>query len=118
MSVYILFQAAGTGTQGIMSMLPMMGILFLIFWFLILRPQKKEQDRHAQFIGSLKSGDEVVTDSGLVGTIRRVEERFVVLEIDKRVKVRVLRSKIQASASELLEPPIEVVDAEPTEPKE
>lgn len=74
--------------------------MLLIFFFLIIRPQMRQQKAHAERVAGLKRGDEVVTAGGLVGRIVKVDERFVELEIAKGVRVRAVRSTI----GEVLQP--------------
>jgi preprotein translocase subunit YajC len=74
-------------------LVPLLAILF-IYYFILIRPQQKESSRHRQLLESLKKGDEVVTDSGLVGTIVAVQDRFVVLKSGENVKLKFLKGKI------------------------
>lgn len=71
--------------------------IFVIFYFLIIRPQAKKQKEHQKFVTELKRGDEVVTASGILGRIEGISEQFVTLEISDGVKVKMLRSQIAAS---------------------
>lgn len=72
---------------------PLLAILF-IYYFILIRPQQKESQRHRKLLDSLKKGDEVVTDSGLVGTVVAVQDEYVVLKAGENVKLKFLRSKI------------------------
>ena len=76
-----------------MQFLPFVGMI-LIFWFLIIRPQMKQQKAHQQKIAGLKRGDEVVTAGGLVGKVTKIDENYAELEISKGVKVRAVKSTI------------------------
>jgi preprotein translocase subunit YajC len=72
-------------------------LIFVIFWFLVIRPQQKKAKDHRQMVSSLKKGDEVYTDSGIRGTIvNRVDEgqNEVTLEIAPKVQIRVLRARV------------------------
>ncbi len=91
-------QAAGTAPQ--QSMLEMMipfVAMFVIMYFLIIRPQAKRQKEHQNFLNELKRGDEVVTTSGILGRIEGINETFVTVEIADGVRVKMLRSQIASS---------------------
>ena len=68
--------------------------LFLVFYLFIIRPQSKRQKEIQNKVASIKKGDKVVTSGGLVGTALSVEENSVMLEIDKDVKVRLLKTAV------------------------
>lgn len=73
--------------------------IFVIFYFLIIRPQSKRLKSHEQFLTGLKRGDEVITASGILGRIDGLTDQFVTLEIADGVKVRMLRKQVAASQS-------------------
>ncbi|MDP6933313.1 MAG: preprotein translocase subunit YajC, partial [Myxococcota bacterium] len=73
----------------LMDSLPMMVAILAIFYFLLIRPQKKEQDEHKKLLSALKKGDKVVTGSGLHGRIWSVGEHEVSLELSDKVRVTV-----------------------------
>lgn len=81
-------------------MLPFV-VIFAVFYFLIIRPQGKKQKEHQGFLTQLKRGDEVVTSSGILGTIDGLTDLYVTLEIATNVKIKVLRAQIAASAKNL-----------------
>ena len=90
--------AAGAGATAAqppawLQILPWVAI-FAVFWFLMIRPQMRQQKAHAARIAGLKRGDEVVTAGGLVGRITKVEDKFVELELAKGMRVRAVRSTI------------------------
>lgn len=70
------------------------GFVFLIFYFLIIRPQGKRQRKHQDFIGGLKRGDEVLTASGILGRIEGLTDQFVTLEIADGVRIKVLKNQV------------------------
>ena len=76
-----------------LQILPWVGI-FAVFWFLMIRPQMRQQKAHQEKVAGLKRGDEVVTAGGLVGKITKVEEQFVELELAKGMKVRAVKHTI------------------------
>lgn len=84
---------AGTGANPIMSFMPII-LIFVIFYFLLIRPQKKTQDDHRKMVMSLKKNDEVVTNGGIHGTIVNVKENTVVLKIDDNVKIEIQKNSV------------------------
>lgn len=77
-------------------------LIFLVFFFLVIRPAQRRQKTHATFTSSMKRGDSVLTSGGILGTIEGITDQFVTLEIADGVKIRILRSQIASSASEEL----------------
>ena len=69
-------------------------IMFGIFYFLLIRPQQKRQREHQAILSRLKKGDRVVTNGGLIGTIYKLTENELDIEIADRVKVKVLRQQV------------------------
>lgn len=78
----------------LMQMLPMLAICYLIFYFMVIKPQETKNKKHATLVASLKRGDSVVTSSGIVGKVANVEKDHVMLEIAQNVKVKVLMSYV------------------------
>jgi preprotein translocase subunit YajC len=90
--------AAGPfGGGAIMQLAPLL-IMFLIFYFLLIRPQQKKQRDHQDWLKNLSKEDEVVTSGGLVGKIKGLTDQVVTLELQEKVRVRVLRSHIAGKA--------------------
>lgn len=87
-------QSPVSPTQSLMSSLVPVLVIFGIFYFLIIRPQKKKDREHKSFLESLKKGDEVLTQSGIYGRIAAVTEGIVTLEVAQNVKIRVAKSTI------------------------
>jgi len=94
-SVLSLLAAAGAaGSPPVwLSYLPFVA-MGLIFWFLIMRPQMKQQKAHRAKLESIKRGDEVLTGGGLVGKVVRVDENYVDVEIAQGVKVKAVKTTI------------------------
>lgn len=91
--------AGGGGLGGIEGLLPLV-LIFVVFYFLLIRPQQKKAKQHREMIAALRRGDRIVTNGGLVGTISRiVNDGELMLEIADGVKVRVMRSMIAESLS-------------------
>jgi len=61
--------------------------IFAIFYFLIIRPQKKERERHRRLIESLKKGDRVITSAGVWGTVVDIGDRTVTLKVDANTRI-------------------------------
>ena len=78
---------------GLMSFLPLI-IIFVIFYFLLIRPQMKRAKEHKNLVASLNTGDEVVTNGGLLGKITNVGESFVTVELAENVKIKVQKHAI------------------------
>ncbi len=91
----ILSAAATTAGQppAWMSFLPLVAMGF-IFWFLILRPQMRQQKEHKAKIGALKRNDMVVTAGGLIGKVIKIDDHYVELELAPNVKVKAVRTTI------------------------
>lgn len=88
-------QSAGGGGGDIFGLIVPMALIFVVFYFLIIRPQSKKVKEHKAMVDALKRGDRVVTSGGLIGTIQRVvSDREAVLEIADGVRVRIVRQMI------------------------
>jgi len=91
---------------GLVGMLLPLAVFVVIFYFLIVRPQKKRQRQHEEMLASIRKGDVVVTAGGFWGTVREVKDDSFIIEIADGVKVRILKSSIQMKRA--------VADAEPS----
>jgi preprotein translocase subunit YajC len=74
-------------------------VFFGIFYFLAIRPQRRQKQQHAEMVSMLKKGDEVVTIGGMFGTISAIGDDWVELEVAKRTKVRYLKRAISSITS-------------------
>ena len=81
--------------MGPASPLIMMVLMFVVFYFLLIRPQVKRQKQHQSVLNALKKGDMVVTRGGLVGKISGVSDTTLTIELQEKVRVRVLRSHVE-----------------------
>ena len=70
--------------------------LFVLFYFMFLRPQRKRQKEHREMVAALNKGDEVVTTSGILGKIIKLEENFLVLQVAEKVELKFQRSHVNA----------------------
>ncbi len=85
----------GAGQQGswISTLLPLV-VIFAIFYFLMIRPQQKQQKKVREMLGALKKGDEVVTRGGMLAKVFGIVDNIVTLEISDDVKIKVTREAI------------------------
>ncbi len=103
MSIHAIIILAQQEGGGLLPTLIMFGVIFLIFYFLLIRPQKKEMERHQNLVNGLKAGDRVVTAGGLYGTVKSVDDATVELELGRDNKIRISRQKIQQMQEDLEE---------------
>lgn len=85
--------AAGAQPNPLMTFLPLI-LLFVVFYFLMIRPQMKRQKEHRAMVSALAKGDEVVTNGGLAGRVDEVGESFISLEIAPNVKIKVQKGAV------------------------
>jgi preprotein translocase subunit YajC len=78
---------------GLMSFLPLI-IIFIIFYFLLIRPQMKRAKEHRKLVAELAVGDEVVTNGGLLGRITKVGESFLTVELTDNVQIKLQRQAV------------------------
>jgi preprotein translocase subunit YajC len=88
-------QAAAPAAQGnpLMQMAPLV-LIFIVFYFLLIRLQAKRAKEHKALIASLSTGDEVVTGGGIIGKVTEVSEQFLVVEVADGVNVKVQRHTV------------------------
>ena len=87
-------QTAGGGGDLFMSILPFV-LMFVIFYFLLIRPQRKQMQERKEMLGNLRRNDTIVTGGGVVGKVTKViDDNEIEVEIAKDVKVRVMRSLV------------------------
>lgn len=86
--------AAPAGIGGIFGALMPLMLIFVIFYFLLILPQRKKQKAHAEMVKNLKNGDKVITTGGIYGTVTKVKKDNVEIEIGSQIKVKVQRSCI------------------------
>ena len=83
----------GGGFGGLGGLLPIV-FIFVIFYFILIRPQQKQAKKHQAFVAALKKGDEVVTQGGIIGTVVVVQDRTVTLDVGQGNKLRVLKAQV------------------------
>jgi preprotein translocase subunit YajC len=84
---------AGAGAFGLVGLLPWVAI-FVIFYFLLIRPQQRRARQHQQMIGAVKKNDVAVTAGGVIGKVTKVEDSEVELEIASGVRVKVIKGTL------------------------
>ena len=89
-------QAAGdAGAAGLLSSLVPFILIFVIMWFMLIRPQQKKMKEHRAMVEGLRRGDQVITAGGLIGKVAKVKDDGEIdVEIADGIKVRVVRSTI------------------------
>jgi preprotein translocase subunit YajC len=86
--------AAGGDMQStLMSMLPL-ALMFVVLYFVMIRPQMKKQKEHTAMISALAKGDEVITGGGLLGKVSKMGDTFIGLEVSSGVEIQVQRSAV------------------------
>ena len=89
-------EAAPQQSGGGIEMLVMIGVFFLIMYFMIIRPQQKRQKEHKSLMESLNKGDEVVTNGGMMGRIQGVGDDIVRIELTENVVIKVQKHAISS----------------------
>ncbi|MBQ3712138.1 MAG: preprotein translocase subunit YajC [Bacteroidales bacterium] len=102
--LYIALQAQGAAAQGQVGggagFWIMIILMFVVMWFFMIRPQRKQQKELEAFRNALKKGDKVVTAGGIYGTVQEIQERTVLIKVDGEVKLRVDKNSIQKDYSD------------------
>ena len=103
----MILQAAGQPAAGSSSwsFLLMLGLMFLVMWLFMIRPQRKQQKALEEMRNALKKGDKVITAGGIYGTVADIDERTVLVKVDGEVKIRVDKTSINKDTT--AEPPAE-----------
>lgn len=94
MKFLVILQQQNPAGGGNWSFLLMMLLIFVVMYFFMIRPQQKKQKELVQFRNSLKKGDKVVTVGGIYGVVTEIKDKYVLMEVDNNVKLRVDKSSI------------------------
>ena len=86
-------QSGGDAGSSLIGILPMI-LIFVVFYFLLIRPQQKRTKEHKSMVASLAKGDEIVTNGGALGKILKVGDSFITVEIAKGVEIQVQRMAV------------------------
>ena len=87
-------QGTGGGGLDLLGMLPIV-LMFVVLYFLMIRPQMKRAKEHKAMIEALQKGDEVVTSGGVVGRVAKLDESYVSLQVAANVEIQVQRPSVQ-----------------------
>ena len=82
------------------SQVPVFILMGLVFYFLLIRPQQKKAKEHTKMLDALKKGDQVITRGGMIGKVSGVQDNILVLEVQEKVRVRVLKSYVEGKLQE------------------
>ena len=80
--------------EGLASFLPFI-IIFVLFYFMLIRPQMKQAKEQRALIDNLKTGDEITSNSGILGKITKLSNQFAIIEVAKNVEIRIQKQTIQ-----------------------
>jgi preprotein translocase subunit YajC len=86
-------QTAGGAEQQLLGFLPII-LMFVVLYFLMIRPQMKRAKEHRSMLDKLSKGDEVITSGGIAGTVTDIGDNFVTLEVADNVRVRVQKAAV------------------------
>lgn len=92
-NVFAQAPAAASAQNPLMQFLPLV-VVFIIFYFLMIRPQKKKFEEEQALLEKLSKGDEIYTKSGIIGTVYGLTDTVVTVEVSEGVKFKVLKSQI------------------------
>jgi preprotein translocase subunit YajC len=78
----------------LMGLLPII-LMFIVLWFIMIRPQMKRAKEHKKMVEELQKGDEIITAGGIVGRVSKLSEAYLTLEVADGVEMRIQRSAVQ-----------------------
>ena len=92
-------QIGGTDGNALMGMLPII-LMFVILYFLMIRPQMKRQKEHKNMVAAMAKGDEVITSGGILGKVTKVSDNYVTIEVaelaDKPIEIMMQKASVSA----------------------
>ncbi len=89
--------AAGQGAGGFSSLFPII-LVFVIFYFLLIRPQQKQKKQHQEMINQLKKGDRIITSGGIHGRVTSAGETTLTVEISEKVRIKLVKGNVAGLA--------------------
>jgi len=95
--------SGGSGAGGFGALVPLV-LMFVIFYFLLIRPQQKKAKQHRDLLANLKRGDSVLTSGGIYGRIAEINDNIITLEVADKVRIKVARGYIAGLAGPGQEP--------------
>ncbi len=93
MDLYFLMAQPGAEPNPIATFLPLV-LIFVVFYFFIIRPQKKKENERKTMIEAVKKGDKVITIGGLYGNVTQVDESSLLVQVDTNTKLRIEKSAV------------------------
>jgi len=99
--MHFFLQAGGDPTTNMLFFLAMIGI----FFFMIILPQRRRSREQKKFMGELEKGQEVVTSSGILGRINKIDDQVITLEVDNKTYLRITRNAISKELTDAIYPP-------------
>ncbi|MEM8487133.1 MAG: preprotein translocase subunit YajC [Bacteroidota bacterium] len=93
MDVFFLMAQPGAEPNPIATFLPLV-LIFVVFYFFIIRPQRKKEDERKSMIEAVKKGDKVITIGGLYGNVTQIDESSLLVQVDTNTKLRVEKNAI------------------------
>ncbi len=100
LNTILLQQAAPQGGMSL-QFIGMMVLIFVLMYFLMIRPQQKKQKELNKFRSALENGSKIITAGGIYGTVKKVEETSVLIEVDSNVTLRIDKSMIMRDPSDM-----------------
>lgn len=100
--ILLFFQGESSAGSSILSMLPMFLIIFGIFYFLVIMPQRKQQKETQEMVADLKINDEVVTNGGIIGRIKEVRETSFIIQSAEKSFIEIARSAVVGKRADKL----------------
>ncbi len=95
-------QAGAESGQSNIINLVTMGVVFFIFWFLMIKPQQKKLKEHQKFISSVQKGDEIITSGGILGKVVGVTDTTLTVEIGDKLRIKILKGSVSGSQESLV----------------
>ena len=89
-------QNTGGAQDPLLSLLPLI-LMFVVLYFLMIRPQMKRAKEHKALVDGLAKGDEIVTSGGILGKISKVEEQFILVEVSEGMELRFQKASVAAA---------------------
>ncbi len=93
MDLFLLMAQPGAEANPIATFLPLV-LIFVVFYFFIIRPQRKKEDERKSMIEAVKKGDKVITIGGLYGNVTQVDETSLLVQVDTNTKVRIEKTAV------------------------
>ncbi|MEK9770989.1 MAG: preprotein translocase subunit YajC [Nitrosomonadales bacterium] len=84
----------GAASEGLMGLIPFV-IIFILFYFMLIRPQMKQAKAHKQMLEGLKINDEVILNGGILGTINKITDQFLLIKIADNTEIKIQKNAVQ-----------------------